>query len=287
MKRNYYCLISGLPEWKWDDRKPSHTVESFRELLATELHADDMKLVETLYLPYDHANILNKLYKKEAPLDTRGKYSADEVDMLASPLVNDIEPKPAAPKYLSVFLNNYFEAENKPDRIQAEKMLAEGWFDLLEKSKNKFLVFYAGFEKLTRNIFTAMLGQKYDTPVADMLVGESEIIEVLRKSRARDFGLSAEVEFMSQLLQIFEIDNLQEREIRFDLFRWNIYDENTFFNYFSIEKILSFIIKLQILERWNALDDKQGRELFERLIAEMQNSYDFPEEYKTSHGKKK
>jgi hypothetical protein len=175
----------------------------------------------------------------------------------------------------------------KPSRLQAEKELAQGWFALLEKTRNKFLVFYAGFEKLTRNIFTAMLGQKYNTPVADILVGESEIVEALKKSRSRDFGLTAEVEMMGQLISIFEVANLQEREIRFDLYRWNVYEEITFFNYFSIEKLLLFVIKLQILERWNALDEKQGREIFEKLVSDMQDSYEFPDDYKKNHGKKR
>ncbi len=91
---------------------------------------------------------------------------------------------------------------------------------------------------------------------------------------------------MGQLIQIFEQGNLMERELRFDLYRWNMYEENTFFNYFSVEKLLLFVIKLQILERWNALDEKQGRELFEKLIADMQHSYEFPDDYKKNHGKK-
>jgi hypothetical protein len=35
------------------------------------------------------------------------------------------------------------------------------------------------------------------------------------------------------------------------------------------------------------LDEKQGRELFEKLIAELQDSYVFAEEYKFNHGKKR
>ncbi len=173
MKRNYYCLISGLPELKWDDRKPSLGIVSFREMLIPEIHPSDMRLVSMLYLPYDHSNILNRLYKKDVAFDLRGNYDSAQIDRLCTHLVYDDGEKIETEKYIDSFLNLFFEADEKPSRVQAEKELTTGWLELIRKSGNKFLAYYSDFELLTRNIFTAMLGQKYNTPVADILVGES------------------------------------------------------------------------------------------------------------------
>lgn len=287
MKRNYYCLISSLPDWKLDDRKPLMNSLLFKEMLAQELHADDFKFVQWLYLPYDHTNILNRLYKKEAPFDERGKYSLEVLEHITNAINVANDPSLGVEQYLTDFILRFFDADDKPARVDAEKELVTGWFEMLKESKNDFLLSYADFEQQSRNVFTALLGRKFDIPVVHSLVGDHDMVEALRKSRARDFGLSGEIGHMDQLLQIFEMTNLQEREMRMDILRWNFYEEATFFHYFSVEKILAFVLKLFIVERWNALDEKRGRELFEKLIAELQNSYDFPEEYKFSHGKKR
>ncbi len=287
MKRNYYCLISSLPDWKLDDRKPLMNSLSFKEMLAEELHSDDFKYVQWLYLPFDHANILNRLYKKEVPYDDRGKYPPEVVEHLTNAINVANDPSLGVEPYLEDFILRFFDADEKPARVDAEKELTSGWFAMLKESKNDFLTQYADFEQQSRNVLTALAGRKFDISVANSLVGDHDMVEALKKSRARDFGLSGEIGHLDQLLQIFEMTNLQEREMRLDILRWNFYEEVTFFHYFSVEKILAFVLKLFIVHGWSALDEKRGRELFEKLIAELQNSYDFPEEFKFSHGKKR
>ncbi len=287
MKRNYYYLISSLPDWKLDDRKPALNSLTFREMLGQELHVNDFKLVEWLYLPFDHTNILNKLYKKDVAFDTRGGYPVEVVEKIVGFVDSDSELDCVVERYIEEFLLAYFNSDNKPPRHEAEKILVDGWFRLLQASKNNFLVHYADFEMQSRNIFTALLGRKFNIAVADSFVGDHDMIEALKKNRTRDFGLSGEVNHFELLLQVFEIANLQEREMKLDLMRWNFFEEITFFEYFTVEKILSFVLKLFIVERWNSLDEKQGRELFEKLIAELQDSYVFAEEYKFNHGKKR
>ena len=287
MKRNYYCLISSLPDWKLDDRKPLMNSLLFKEMLDEELHPADFKYVLWLYLPFDHANILNRLYKKESAFDERGKYSIEMVEHITNGINVANDPSLGVEPYLEDFILRFFDDDEKPARVEAEKELATGWYAMLKESNNDFLIQYADFEQQSRNVFTALLGRKFDIPVANSLVGEHDMVEALKKSRARDFGLSGEIGHLDQLLQIFEMTNLQEREMRLDILRWNFYEEVTFFHYFSVEKILAFVLKLFVVERWSALDEKRGRELFEKLIAELQNSYDFPEEFKFSHGKKR
>jgi hypothetical protein len=120
--------------------------------------------------------------------------------------------------------------------------------------------------------------------VTDDIIGDSDIEHALKKSRTRDFGLANDVDNLEALIQLHEIPNLLERELKMDTMRWNFLDEATFFNYFTIEKILAFVIKVFIVERWLSLDADKGKELFEQLIKDLENSYEFPEEFILSHG---
>jgi ABC-type nitrate/sulfonate/bicarbonate transport system substrate-binding protein len=93
------------------------------------------------------------------------------------------------------------------------------------------------------------------------------------------------VEYIEDLLQIFEIENLKDRELKLDFHKWHFLENATFFNYFTIEKVLAFLQKLFIAERWIHLDPEKGREIFKKLFRELKSGFEFPEEYTLSYGK--
>jgi hypothetical protein len=130
-------------------------------------------------------------------------------------------------------------------------------------------------------------GRKFDIPFENALVGGDEVVLALKKSRTRDFGLSAEISDIEHLIQIFETENLLDRELKLDTHKWHHMDEITFFNYFSVEKVIAFILKLLIVERWMELDAEKGKEMFNQLLKELESGFQFPEEFTLAYGKKK
>ena len=109
----------------------------------------------------------------------------------------------------------------------------------------------------------------------------------LIRSRARDFGISDEnIDFVN-IIQMFEIDNILDREMQFDNLFWKFLDEITFFNYFSIEKILAFLLKLFITERWLVLDKEKGQQIFNQFLDKLKTNFEFPEEFTITYGKRK
>ncbi len=81
--------------------------------------------------------------------------------------------------------------------------------------------------------------------------------EALRTSSARDFGLSGEVDVFESLVKISEITELVEREKKLDALRWNWMEDAIFFDYFTIERIFAFLLKLEMIERWISLDKER------------------------------
>ena len=63
--------------------------------------------------------------------------------------------------------------------------------------------------------------------------------------------------------------NLVEKEHKIDLVRWNESTELAAFDYFDIDAILSYLVRVNIVARWTRLDDRRGREMFGRLLAEL------------------
>ncbi len=286
IKRNYYSLVAGLPDIVLEEKKILFSSVEFRQMLKDIVSKVDYALVELLFLPFDHNNLLFLFYNKGNAWDERGNYQAEDLELLMDKkLFEDIDPE-IYPDYIIKFAEIFHSDNSFESVLEAEQMLVNSYYDYLLKNNNLFIREYAEFKLTVFNIMTALNGRKYDLQFDVNLVGDNDIVSALKKSRARDFGLSLEVQDIEQLIQIFEVDNLLERELRLDNYDWNFLDEQTFFNYFSIEKILAFVLKLFIVERWMSLDVDKGNKLFNRLLKELESDFQFPEEFTLTYGKR-
>lgn len=79
---NYYYLVAGLPSVSLDDGKLSYTVENFKSELYPSLSDKDKKLIDLFYLKFDNINLLKLLKDKDAGIDERGNFSAEELLLL-------------------------------------------------------------------------------------------------------------------------------------------------------------------------------------------------------------
>jgi hypothetical protein len=113
-------------------------------------------------------------------------------------------------------------------------------------------------------------------------VGQGDVAQALRTSGARDWGLSQELDYFDDVIRLVEESDLSQRERKVDLLRWNWLEEHTFFNYFSVERLFSFMVRLGIVERWTTLDKEKGQQLFRQLIGELKEQTEVPSEFKTN-----
>jgi hypothetical protein len=275
MKRNYYCLVAGLPDIKIDDAKLSFTELDFKNELRDELHKNDFKLIEDLFLNYDNENFLFLLSdESRGEFNEKGNYSKAFFQ-------EEIREPENLLGYFKTFLLAYKEKTPIYKNMSWQNQLLSLYYGYVLKIKNTFLHNWFRMELDLKNIQTAQLCRKFSLSVKDNIVGDPEdpVNEQLLKSNARDFGLAQDIPFIERLIYLAENADILEKEKEIDVYKWNYLDEHVFFHYFTIEKIISFLIKLRIIERWLHLDKKTGKELFNRLISDMEKSYELPEEF--------
>ena len=65
---------------------------------------------------------------------------------------------------------------------------------------------------------------------------------------------------------VSDAGNLVEKENRMDAIRWNMAEELTLTNYFDLDFILGYLVRVNIIHRWTALDPQRGREMLHRLV---------------------
>ena len=277
---NYYCLVTGLPELSLEDGKLSYTVANFKTEIYPQLSKADRKLVDLFYLQFDNRNLLTLLKDKEASVDTSlGNYSADELLSVISSLKEETAPDKKFPPYFYKFAELYL---NTPDeeRWGLEDKLHGFYYSYAMKCGNKFVSAWFELNLNVNNILAAMTARKYKMDVAKVPVGDNFVAETLRTSNARDFGLADDLEYLEQLTRINDTVDLVDREKKIDLLKWNWLEDNTFFNYFTIEKIFVFLMKLEMIERWVSLDKEKGNELFRQLIDQLKDEVQIPQEFR-------
>ena len=280
MSKYYYYLVAGLPELTLEDSKLSYTVADFKVELYPDLSDEDKKLIDLFYLKFDNANVLKLLKDKDAAIDLRGNYSAEELAEFISSLKEGDEIADAVfPSYLSTFIFEYFNATAEDDFLYEDR-LAALYYEYAMKCKNKFVSSWFAFNLTMNNILVALTARKFKMDIAPLIVGDTEVCEALRTSGARDFGLTGEVDFLDQLVKISETEELVEREKKIDQLRWNWMEEATFFNYFTVERLFVFLLQLEMIERWISLDKEKGNQLFRSIIATLKDEVQIPAEFR-------
>ena len=277
---NYYCLVTGLPELSLEDGKLSYTVANFKTEIYPELSKSDKKLIDLFYLKYDNQNLLALLKDKEAIVDTSlGNFSADELLGVIASFKEETAPDKKFPSYFYEFAELYLNTPEE-ERFGLEDKLHGFYYHYAMKCGNKFVSEWFELNLNVNNILAAMAARKYKMDVTRVSVGTNVVAEALRTSNARDFGLADDLEYFEQLTRINDTVDLVDREKKIDLLKWNWMEDNTFFNYFTIEKIFIFLMKLEMIERWVSLDKEKGNEMFRKLIDQLKDEVQIPQEFR-------
>ena len=99
--------------------------------------------------------------------------------------------------------------------------------------------------------------------------------KALGRARGQDIFLEPEGEFpeREQVKAILAEEDILARERDLDMLMWNKASNLATFDYFDIDAVLSFLVRLKITARWLALDEKTGMELFRRLVDEVRGTF--------------
>lgn len=275
----YYCLVAGLPDISLDDGKLSYSVSDFKAELYPDLSAQDRKLIDLFYLKFDNTAILKLLKNKDTVIEDKGNFSAEELLQLIEAVREGDTPDKKYPSYLVNFVSQYLQL-SQDELYRADDLLAALYYSYGMSSDNAFIASWFEFNLNLNNILAALAARKYKLEVSSVIVGATSICEQLRTSNARDFGLNETLEYFEALQRIADIEELVEREKKVDMLKWKWLEDESFFHYFTIERIFVFLMQLEMIERWISLDKEKGNELFRKMIQDLKNEVQIPEEFR-------
>lgn len=275
----YYYLVAGLPDISLEDGKLSYTISDFRAESYGDLSAKDQALIDLFYLKYDHADLLSLLKDKDTVTQGKGNFSSEDLLQLIASVKEGEKPDAKFPSYLYDFIAQYL-ALPADELYKAENLLASAYYAYAMKSKNPFIASWFEFNLNINNILAAFAARKYKMNVAEVIVGDTDVCEMLRTSNARDFGLSETLDYFEPLQRLVETDDLVEREKKVDQLKWKWLEDASFFHYFTVERLFVFLLQLEMIERWVLLDKEKGSELFRQMIQNLKDEVQIPEEFR-------
>lgn len=270
---DYIAFIAGLPEIALDDRKLSLSVSEFREQLKDYVRGKDKNMIELFFLPNDNAQVLRLLNRQGADTGLQTVYPLKTLEEEVS------EPDKDIPAYLREFIIDFNEEHLKYE-VAPVNVLSWMYYDYMMKADNKLVREYAEYSMNLKNLVTALNARKYEMDVAKEVIGSNDFAVALRTSNAKDFGLSLDYPFVEKVIALMDMSDLVERERGLDLLVWDFLDEAVTFEYFSFERVISYMLRLMIVERWSKMSSESGRKVFMEMVEKFRMSFQFDEQFK-------
>jgi hypothetical protein len=281
LKRNYHYLVAGLPDLLLDETRSKLSLVQLANELKPGLHPNDIKLVDLLFLQHDNDNLLNLLQKNDFEFDTRGIYAQDVLEEQIK------EQDGTLPQYMNSFIEEFKTGQIENPELTWEIVLERYFYAYLTTSGNDFVRDWFTYRMNKKNVITALICRQHDLVMEHQLIGESDFTEALMRSNARDFGLSNEFEELEKILSAWESQSLLAREKALDNIDWQWIEEHTFFHYFTIEKVIGFLLMYAMVERWMKLDKAEGEKLFNKFLEALGKSFVLPDEFNIQTIKRK
>lgn len=280
---NYYCLMAGAP-----DLTPGQTMGSgvpsvaeFREQAEEELCRKDKELLdEYLFLQTDCRNLASLLEDAGAELPTLGNHSREElVELMALAREAEGDVKGYSP-VLSHIVRQW-DAQHETEGFFAQDLALYVFLqNAVDHCPNATIRQWHRMQMDMANVLTALLARNHGWNPAQSIVGEGVVQDCIRQNpTVSDFGLSVDLEYVQQLVEIAGEDDPVQKERKADALKWTWLDDKTFFVPFGIESVFARLCQLEMLERWAKLDPEQGKQRFEQIIENLRGEARVPQEF--------
>ena len=273
--KNYYCLVAGLREYTLDADTKGFNARDIIAEIEEELSGADLRAVRLLYGYYDCENIIALRAGRDA-FNPLGNFTREELEAELA------EPK-HLPERMARVIKAYAamaEAETDAEEnewakgidltLSFERSLFAAYYEECALAGSRFLREWAAFDRTLRNISAVAVARATGREAKSVTVGKGDVVEQLQRSSAADFGLRGELQYIDAVIAaVNDEQNIVEKEHKIDLIRWEQAVDLAARDYFDINAILSYLVRVNIVARWALLDKKRGRAMFERIMAEL------------------
>lgn len=259
MKR-YYFLASLLPMLKMGSA-PEFPFWEFKELCRQNLTDADMKKASVIRRYVDLRNL--RAFWQDKELDPHGNYDAKELE-------EHFLLEEGFPDYVFEFLREYETLEDRLEHFP--ELLVQFFQEEIEKADH-FLKDYLIFERNWRLISLAIRSKLYQKDLTEELQYEDPdddlVAYLIAQKDSPNFSAPEGYEELESLFQEYKDEPLK---LHWELGVWRIkkIQDIPQRGTFSIDRILSYLAQLIIVENWVKLSEEEGMSVVENIMKEQE-----------------
>lgn len=261
----YYFLASLLPPLEIG-HVPSLGFPELKELLSNNLTKEDQLRVRRFLRLIDMENL--RSFWANEPFDPRGNLNREEMEQALFNLQWPIGDE--FPLFLQDYLNKYHTNE---ERLQHFPLLMSQFFELHMENETGFLKDFYTFLREMRLVMVGFRAKKIGRDVAVELQYEDPADPIVAQILAQKDAKTYEPPFeYKELKPIFEEygDSPQELYKAVNEYQFNQIIEIWGGEIFTLDRILNYMARLTLVERWLELDVQKGIQVIDTIEKEIQ-----------------
>ncbi len=251
----YYFLATLLPPLQIGNPIDISFTE-FEHLLNVNLKPKDLQKTQIIRRYIDIENIRNLW--KEQPIDSRG--NLDELELEEALLTRG-----GLPEYIYDFLEKYEDEE----RLIHFSELIHTFFKKEVSLQKGFLKKYLEFEREWRIVMVGMRAKRLGRDVSFELQHEDAtdtlVSQIIAQKDAKSYEPPDGYENLKPLFEENQESPLLLHQALCE-YQFSKMEEFCEGDLFSIDRILAYLVQLQIAEKWIELDKTKGLEIVDNIV---------------------
>ncbi|MFP4488835.1 MAG: DUF2764 family protein [Bacteroidales bacterium] len=268
INNQYHCFISGLPDISFDNRREWIDIPAFKMMLKENLHPHDYRQVELVFLEEDNRTLAQFLAEDEIEDRRAGNFTVNDYREQLEIFEAILPPEDILPGYMVKVMKEVHETEDegRADKMQIEHRLAEGYYSCIMADGSPFLKAFTQLNYNIKNLVAFIKAGKHGKEQEQFITGSSDHAAHLRNYAGRNLASDPEFEFFDEIISYSNSTSFAEEERKYDRLLWQQADDMTFFENFSIDRILAYLQQMRILARWSPLDKKSGEQKLRAIV---------------------
>lgn len=262
--KEYYFLASVLPPLEIG-HLPALGFAEFRELLEFNLSNSDKKRVRQFLRLIDLENV--RAFWANEPFDPRGNVSAEQMEQALLDVQWPVGEE--FPSYFQEYLEKYHTNE---ERLAHFSELMAQFFNHAIEQESGFIADFFQFQREMRLVIVGFRSKKLGKDVALELQYEdatdSVIAQILAQRDSKVYEPPFEYKELKPIFEEFAEQPLELYKALYE-YQFNHIIELWGGEIFTLNRILNYVARLILVERWLELDVQKGIEVVDTIEKEI------------------
>ena len=267
LKRQYHYFISGLPVLSPDDSRLWISPAEFGEMLKENLHPDDYRQVELVFMENDIRNLTAYLVSGKNTNSLPANYSVSDFQEQEKLFSAILPSEDILPGFMVNVMKDNLQEEGKKDKLKIEHELSDAYYQYLIENAGQFLKAYTVFDFNLKNLVAFIKASRHNISQEQFITGDSDHAGHLRDYAGKNLVKDHEFEFFDEIVSYTGSGSFADEEMKYDSLRWRVIEDMIFFENFSIDRIIGYLKQLLIASRWSALGRDKGEEKLRQILA--------------------